>query len=221
MIPAGRNLSQVRNDSFGGGDVPAHAAKRLREGAHQNVDVVCWHPKMLTDTPSSATHGTNRVCLVQVQIRLVLFSNGHDFRKPADLSLHGVDPFDANEDLGPGSVGPRLPFSDRVAKQFCEVLRVIVLEHLDLGAGRTRPSNNRGMVEAVTDNQSTLADQSGQNCGVGCKAHSKYHSSRLAQKICDFGLQFEVRSVGAKLSTRTGRSHTMCFQCSQGPLSYI
>ena len=75
--------------------------------------------------------------LVDEQAELVAPSQGDEAEQVAHGALHGVETLDDDEDVAPGPMGAGLSLGDDVTQDAFEVGHVVVLEHLDHGAGET------------------------------------------------------------------------------------
>ena len=91
-----------------------------------------------------------------MQIRLVLLRHFRYILQIADLALHAVDALDHDQDLAPRPPRARPAVRDGLPQYFFERLRVVVLEGPDESAGSAAPSDDRAMIELVTDNKVCL-----------------------------------------------------------------
>mmetsp|Transcript_10372 Transcript_10372/g.30469 ORF Transcript_10372/g.30469 Transcript_10372/m.30469 type:complete len:231 (+) Transcript_10372:459-1151(+) len=197
---------EVVYDSFGRSNVAAHPAKTLRERTHQNVHVRRIHPTMLAAAFARVAESTNGVGLIQIQIRLVLLRHFRDVLQVADLALHAINALDHDEDLAPRPPRPRSPVRDGLAQHLFERFRVVVLEGPDQGAGGPTPSDDRRVVELITDDQVTSSHQRRYGRRIRAVAHVEHDRVLLAHELRDF--RFELPVEGCRAHARPRASTT-------------
>ena len=123
VLPDPRDGFVIRRDVSTGG------AKRLGERPHHDVHVLWVHAELLAHAPAGGPHGTDRVRLVEPDVGSVELANLDNLRKAAQLTLHGVDALDDNQDL----VVPLLA-RHGVLEDELQVADAVVLERPHLGA---------------------------------------------------------------------------------------
>eukprot|EP00955_Chlamydomonas_euryale_P104944 365603-Chlamydomonas_euryale.AAC.13 len=198
--------AQVAHHLAAARDVAATRAKGLGERAHHDVNVRRWHAPLLRAAAARAAQRTNRVRLVEVNVRTVLLAHSHDVAQVAGLALHGVDALNNDDDLLPRPVRPRLPVHNRATQHAVQVARVVVAEHLDLGAAAARTHHDARVIELVAHNQRTLLRKHGNHGAVGSVAHANHDGILLAKELRHLTFQLHVHIGGATVGARSARA---------------
>ena len=84
----GRVAAQRRDHVRVGCEVAANRAKRLGKRAHHDVHIRRRYAEEVSDSTSTRPNGPDRVRLVEVQVRAVLFLERHNLAQPRELALH-------------------------------------------------------------------------------------------------------------------------------------
>jgi hypothetical protein len=194
---------------LGSGQVAASRAEALGERAHEDVNVLGIAAPVVDHTATVRSDGANAVRLVQVQVGLVLLLDGNDLGQADNGALHAVHALHNDQNLLPGATRDRVAVDDALLELGLQVDRVVVLEHLDSGAGETRAEHERGMIQCVAHDQAIFAYQSGYVESIGGEAHAECDGGLDAQKLGHRLLELQMTLHGAELVPRATRGHTV------------
>mmetsp|Transcript_96644 Transcript_96644/g.278129 ORF Transcript_96644/g.278129 Transcript_96644/m.278129 type:complete len:292 (-) Transcript_96644:216-1091(-) len=145
--------------------------------------------------------------LVEVEERFVAILECHDFPQAAEVTLHGIDTLDDDENLAPRLASLRLPLGDRALQLCFQLGHAVVREGPHNCAGEAHALDDRAMVQLVAEDQNAGAsglrlEQSRQNRRVRCEPHAQHQRILLLQVAGHLGLQIQVHLQGAPFAPR-------------------
>lgn len=190
-------------------NVAAVGAKGLGERAHENVNFLGVNAKVVADAAAAGTEGTDRVGFVDKEVELVALLELNEGGEIAHCAFHGVEAFDDDENLLPGTVSAGLALRDAVAENALEVLHVVVLKHGNHGTRETGAEAEGRVVQFVRDEERAFGDKGRESSSVGSKAHGENHGIRLAHEFGNELLDVGVKVQGAGLGASARRRHAI------------
>src|SRR5437588_7949722 len=145
----------------GAADVSAERADGFGESPHLNVNTA-MDIEVVDGPTSAASQNARGVSVVDHHDGIVFFSEVAKGGQGADVTVHGEDTV-GDDELASGLVFDR-------GELLLGVSNIFMAEDQDLGAGKTRAINDRGVVQLVGDDEIFFAKNGRDGAGVGCES---------------------------------------------------
>ena len=173
-----------------GGDIAAHHADGLAEGAFDDVDAV-QQPVPLGHARAGRTVQADRMDLVEIGQGTVLAGQGDGAGQVGDVAVHRIDALEGDQF---GRIGRR------VAQQGLQMLQIVVGVDMPLAAAVADARDHRGVVQTVGEDDQTRQDalQGRQRRLIGHIARGEQQGRFLLVPGGQFGLQIHRRPRGAR-----------------------
>ena len=196
---AGRRVLQVLDELGGAGDVPAAAGKRLGERAHPDVDGGGGDAGVLADAAPGPPHRAERMGLVDIEQRVVLFLDVDEAREVGVVAVHAVDAFDRDQHAAVAVADAR--------EEHVERAPVVVGETAAGRAGEPRALEDRVVRQDVVDDEVARAHQVPDGRDVGRVPRDEDDRRRRAEegRECALEVAMDLLFAGDEAArARTG-----------------